>query len=88
MPRGDIFSRPSALLHSIQATSDIFGVRKSVGAGLLANAAGQVRQCHARIFFAAKRAPHSIQATSDIFAVRKSVGAGLLANAVGLQWRC
>jgi hypothetical protein len=69
----------------IRATSDIFGVRKSVGAGLLAKAVGQVRQCHGRIFFAGKRALHSIRATSQMFGVRKSVGAGLLAKAMGLQ---
>ena len=50
-------SPASRLLQLIRATCEIFGVRKSVGAGLLAKAVGQVRRCHGAIFFAGKRAP-------------------------------
>ena len=54
---GWYFSRASALLRSIQATSEICDVCKSVGAGLLANAMGRARRCHRLVFFAGKRAP-------------------------------
>jgi hypothetical protein len=72
----------------IRASSENFGVRKSVGAGLLAKAVGQVRPCHGAIFFAGKRAPTVDPGTSENFGVRKSVGAGLLAKAVGQVRRC
>jgi ABC-type cobalt transport system substrate-binding protein len=72
----------------IQTTSEIFGVRKSVGTGLLAKAVGQVRRCQGRIFSRASASLQVIQTTSEIFGVRKSVGAGLLANAVGQVRRC
>jgi hypothetical protein len=52
-----VFSRASALLQLIQATSEICDVCKSVGAGLLANTVGQPRRCHRLIFFPGKRAP-------------------------------
>ena len=52
-----IFSRSSALLQSVQATSEICGIHGPVGAALLANAVCQVRRCHRLTFFAGKRAP-------------------------------
>jgi hypothetical protein len=54
---GPDFSRASALLQWIRATSETCGTRESVGAGLLAKAVCQFRRCHRLIFFAGKRAP-------------------------------
>jgi hypothetical protein len=59
------------------------GVRESVGAGLLANAVGQVVRYRGLIFFAGKRAPTVDPGNLWHFGVRKSVGVGLLANLVG-----
>jgi hypothetical protein len=80
-----------------RATPETIGVRKSVGAGLLANAVGQVLRRHGLVFFAGKRAPtvdrailETIGITSPAWAVccvlKKTIPVWRTTDAPGARW--